>query len=32
MGKPEYVCVISEKTFRKHQKITAYDKNDTSQK
>ena len=31
MGKPEYVKSFPEKTFRKHQKITAYDKNDTSQ-
>ena len=31
MGKPEYVKSFPEKTFRKHKKITAYDKNDTSQ-
>ena len=31
MGKPEYIKSFPEKTFRKHHKITAYDKNDTFQ-
>ena len=31
MGKPDYVKSFPEKTFGKHQKITSYDKNDTSQ-